>query len=284
MALDLDLVVRSHGWYDLPPFSWDPKTHRLRFVMLEDGSPVEVAIAPAESGVVVSAGRGARPKAVLAAARRVLDLDADLGSFHALCRARGADGFLWIAQRGAGRILRAPTLFEDAVKVLATTNCSWALTRAVVVNLIAMFDRGGAFPDAQFLAGFSEAKVRKEARLGYRAPYLLRFAERVASSRLDLARWEDSSLPAAELEKEMLAEKGFGPYAVQTLGRLLGRHGRLGPDSWSRKKVAELRFKGRRVSDARVEKFYAGFGSHAGLAFWLDVTRDWHAARVAEER
>jgi hypothetical protein len=30
------------------------------------------------------------------------------------------------------------------------------------------------------------------------------------------------------------------------------------------------------VKDARVERFYAPFGPHAGLAFWLDVTRDWH--------
>jgi hypothetical protein len=30
------------------------------------------------------------------------------------------------------------------------------------------------------------------------------------------------------------------------------------------------------VSDARVARLYAPFGAHAGLAFWLDVTRDWH--------
>lgn len=273
--------MRSHGWYDLPPFAWDEKKHRLRFVILDGGAPVAVELAAEDGGVAVSAGRGARPAAVLVATRRVLDLEADLGAFHALCRERDADGFSWIARRGAGRILRAPTLFEDAVKVLATTNCSWGLTRAMVVNLIALFDRGGAFPDAPFLAGFSEAKLRKEARLGYRAPYLLLFATRVASARLDLSRWERAELDDAALEKEMLAEKGFGPYAVQTLGRLLGRHGRLGLDSWSRKKVAQIRFEGRRVSDKRVEAFYRKFGAHAGLAFWLDVTRDWHEGKDA---
>jgi N-glycosylase/DNA lyase len=40
--------------------------------------------------------------------------------------------------------------------------------------------------------------------------------------------------------------------------------------------VASLRFRGRAVKDARVARFYAPFGRHAGLAFWLDVTRDWH--------
>ena len=207
---------------------------------------------------------------------RVLDLKADLSVFHALCREREAEGFGWIAERGAGRILRAPTLFEDAVKVLLTTNCSWGLTRVVVGNLVAAFGRDGAFPDAPFVAGFSEKRLRGEIRCGYRAPYLLRFAEAAASGRLDLSRWEEASRPDGDVEREITAQPGFGPYAVQTLSRLLGRHGKLGLDSWSRRKVAGLRFRGRRVSDARIERFYRPFGPFAGLAFWLDVTRDWH--------
>ena len=81
---------------------------------------------------------------------RVLDLQTDLSSFHSICA--GDRRFAWVARRGAGRILRAPTLFEDAVKVLATTNCTWALTKLMVKNLIERFDRGGAFPDAGFVA------------------------------------------------------------------------------------------------------------------------------------
>jgi 3-methyladenine DNA glycosylase/8-oxoguanine DNA glycosylase len=120
------------------------------------------------------------------------------------------------------------------------------------------------------------AKELETLKFGYRAAYLAAFADRVASGALDLARWEDASRTAADVEEEIRAEKGFGPYAADTLGRLLGRHGKLGLDSWSRKKVSVLRFRGRKVSDARVARFYAPFGDHAGLAFWLDVTRDWH--------
>ncbi len=205
--------------------------------------------------------------------RRVLDLRAELSSFHALCA--GDPRFAWIARRGAGRVLRAPTLFEDAVKVLATTNCTWGLTKVMVGNLIARYGNGGAFPPPAFVAGLSARELEK-LKLGYRAPYLAAFADRVASGALDLAHWEDLARPDADVEKEIRAEKGFGPYAADTLGRLLGRHGKLGLDSWSRKKVSALRFRGRRVSDARVAKVYAPFGAHAGLAFWLDVTRDWH--------
>ncbi len=275
--LDLDLVVRSHGWWDLPPFAYDREKRELRFAFLEAGAPVAVTVRESTPGSVrvTGAGTTATRAGVLAAARRVLDLDADLSRFNELCKSRD-DGFAWIARRGAGRMLRAASVFEDAVKVLATTNCTWAVTRNVVKSLVAIHGRGGAFPDAAFLAGVPETRLKIEARLGYRAAYLAAFAERVASGALDLSRWEDPSLSDAELEKEIRSVNGFGPYAAGTLGRLLGRHEALGLDSWSRKKVATLRFKGRNVKDARVARFYRGFGRFAGLAFWLDVTRDWH--------
>jgi 3-methyladenine DNA glycosylase/8-oxoguanine DNA glycosylase len=315
---DLDLVVRSHGWYDLPPFSWDAGTGRLAFVFLEGERPVAVRIREKRGGLFAQTGvdgeeadfsdaaagtaaadsaesltRSADVKGALRAPRsgdlpltpasrlltivsRVLDLSADLSEFHALCEAREAEGFGWIARRRAGRILRAPTLFEDAVKVLLTTNCSWGLTRAMVVNLVASFGRGGAFPDASFVAGFPEQRLREEIRCGYRARYLLSFSEAVASGCPDLSRWEDPSRPDDEVESEIARNAGFGPYAVQTLLRLLGRHAKLGLDTWSRRKAAELRFRRRRVPDARIERFYRPFGRWAGLAFWLDVTRGWH--------
>ncbi len=283
--------MRSHGWYDLPPFEWDSDAHRLGFIFLEGECPVQVRVRSAASGLVATAAPAAGERllpfeenlpvssdppsraTVHRVLERVLDLRAELSSFHSSCAADPR--FAWIARRGAGRILRAPTLFEDAVKVLATTNCTWGLTKVMVKNLIERYGRGGAFPPAVFVAGLSAREIEK-LKFGYRAPYLAAFARRVASGALDLSRWEDAARPDADLEDEIRAEKGFGPYAADTLGRLLGRHGRLGLDSWSRRKVSELRFRGRKVSDARVARFYAPFGNHAGLAFWLDVTRDWH--------
>ena len=276
-GVDLDLVARSHGWYDLAPFAWDGARRTLSFVFLSGDAPERVVLSAREGSVQAASTVPARLARPVVA--RVLDLGADLGPFHALCAARRDEGFGWIAERRAGRVLRAPTLFEDAVKVLCTTNCSWSLTRSMVTRMVAAFGRGGAFPDAAALAAFPERRLRDELKLGYRAPFLRSFATRVAGGELDLAAWEDASLPDDELAARIRSEKGFGPYAAETLLRLLGRHGRLGLDSWSRKQVARLRFRGRVVKDARVARFYAPFGRYAGLAFWLDVTRDWHEGR-----
>jgi len=279
--IDLDLVVRSHGWYDLLPFAYDDEKRELTYRAEVDGRPCRVTVRETSEGLSVSSSGGAPAPAVRASVRRVLDLGAELTAFHARCAEAeaSADGFGWIALRGGGRILRAPTLFEDAVKVLATTNCSWALTRLIVRDLIALHGNGGTFPTPASVAAHPEGRLRKEAHLGYRAPYLATFAERVASGKLDLSRWEDPARPAAEVESEILEEDGFGPYAAASLGRLLGRHAKLGLDSWSRKKAAELRFRRRKVPDARIERLYSRFGDWAGLAFWLDVTRDWHEGR-----
>ena len=275
-VIDLPLVARSHGWFDLPPFEWNDEARALSFVALAGGAPVRVAVRQTAETLEVSWTGRAKSAAVLSLVRRVLDLDADLAAFHEACRARADQGFGWIAERGAGRILRAPSLFEDAVKVLATTNCTWAATKGMVKNLIALHGNGGAFPDAGFVAALPEKRLKDEARLGYRAPFLASFAEKVAGRKLDLSRWEDPSRSAPEVEKEILAQPGFGPYAAATLCRLLGKHEKLGLDSWSRRVVVEKRFRGRKTKDARIEKFYAPFGAHAGLAFWLDVTSDWH--------
>lgn len=276
---DLDLVARSHGWYDLAPFRYDEAQGELSFEAQEEDRPFTVTVRSRDGELTATASKGAPPRAVRAAVRRVLDLDADLTPFHVLCRAAKGDGFSWIARRGGGRILRAPSLFEDAVKVLATTNCSWSLTRLIVTDLIGLAGAGGAFPTPAAVAALSEARLRKEARLGYRAPFLAAFAERVASGKADLSRWEDSRRSDEEVEQEIRGEAGFGPYAAASIGRLLGRHAKLGLDSWSSKKVAAIRFKGRKVSESRVERFYSPFGKWAGLAFWLDVTRDWHEGR-----
>jgi hypothetical protein len=53
---DLDLVVRSHGWYDLPPFSWDAGTGRLAFVFLEGERPVAVRIREKRGGLFAQTG------------------------------------------------------------------------------------------------------------------------------------------------------------------------------------------------------------------------------------
>ena len=66
-----------------------------------------------------------------------LQLDEDLSELHRrLCCDQSMN---WAGRLGAGRMLRSPTAFEDAVKTLCTTNCSWSLTKVMVGKLVSEF-------------------------------------------------------------------------------------------------------------------------------------------------
>ncbi|MGC3997799.1 MAG: Fe-S cluster assembly protein HesB [Anaeromyxobacter sp.] len=294
---DLALTVRSHGWYDLAPWSWDEARALLaRPLRLSSGRVVSAEVAPAPGGLgfrAAAQGRlgAAEAREARAALATCLALDEDLEPFRGLAaalEARRAAGqgrdlpdLRWALARGAGRLLRSPTVFEDAVKTLCTTNCSWALTRAMVGRLCERLGEpaplgGRTFPTPSAMAAQGERFYREEIRAGYRAPFLRALAADVAAGRLDLESLRGSPLGTDEVAGRLSGLMGFGPYAVEHLLRLLGRHGHLALDSWTRARLAELRGKRRVPADTTLRRWFKPYGDWAGLAMWLEVTADWH--------
>jgi 3-methyladenine DNA glycosylase/8-oxoguanine DNA glycosylase len=256
--------VRSHGWYDLPPFSYD----RERAVLTTPSASFSVSSGElvAESGVLAAA-------ALTKTARRIFSFDLDFTAFAA--SVQGEPDLARALARGGGRMLRAPSVFEDAVKMLLTTNCTWAATRRMVVRLIDLHGTG-AFPQPEDVARFSRRRLRDKVRCGYRAEALARFARRVASSKLDLSRWEDPQVPAEEVRQSILLEHGFGPYAAEGLLRIVGRHDFLAIDSWIRQQYRRQYPGSKKSTDGSISRRYARYGTFKGLALWLDMTRHWH--------
>lgn len=268
-------VVHSHGWYDLPPFRLDEPSGTLAVVAREKDSPVEVRFRAQGHGVSVESTPAIPAPRLRALARRVFSLDVDLSEF---LRVAAEDSELsWAAARGLGRFLRAPSLWEDAVKMLLTTNCSWAATSGMVVRAIERFGDGGAFPSPEAIARSRAATVNAAVRSGYRTPALVSLARGVASGRIDFSAWEDGRLESAEVRERILALPGFGPYAAEGLLRLIGRHDFFAIDSWTRTRYRELH-PGRGALDRSIARRYRRYGRFQGLAFWLDLTRRWHEA------
>jgi N-glycosylase/DNA lyase len=218
---------------------------------------------------------------VIRDARHILRLDDDLQSFYL---AMGADPeFAWIGVQGAGRMLRSPTVFEDLVKMLCTTNCSWALTQKMVTGLVENLGRETSdngekrrsFPDAAAMAEMPLKFFVDEVRSGYRAPYLKELAGRVASGELNVEEWLTSPVSTAELIKQIKGVKGVGDYAAENLLKLLGRYDGLALDSWTRAKFFQVRNNGRKANDKKIARYYSRFNEWRGLALWCDMTRDW---------
>src|SRR5207244_11451931 len=124
-----------------------------------------------------------------------------------------------------------------------------------------------------------ETFYREGVRAGYRAPYLATLARSVAGGEVDLeslANVSSSDLRDDEMERRLIALPGVGPYAAAHIMMTLGRNSRLILDSWTRPKYARLVGK-RSVTDTAIVRRFRRFGEHAGLAFWLFVTKDWVA-------
>jgi N-glycosylase/DNA lyase len=275
-------TILSHGWYGLLPFSLDSEKYELtRVIDLDPKPPVTIVMSGKKGHVRVIASRSLTKSDVTKVsrdARHILRLDDDLQPFY-LSISEDPE-FSWIGIQGAGRMLRSPTVFEDLVKMICTTNCSWALTVKMVTGLVENLGRESdegrkSFPNADAMAAMPLKFFVDEVRAGYRAAYLKELAERVATGELNVEQWLTSPLSTPELIKELKGVKGVGNYAAENLLKLLGRYDGLALDSWTRAKFFQVRNKGRKANDKKIERYYARFNEWRGLALWCDMTRDW---------
>jgi 3-methyladenine DNA glycosylase/8-oxoguanine DNA glycosylase len=205
------------------------------------------------------------------ALRRMFRLDDNLAPFYAAVR---EDPSLSWTTIGAGRLLASPSVFEEVVKTICTTNCAWSGTVRMVSALVN--DLGdGAFPSVDQMARAKESWYRDVARAGYRGAYLRELARDVRAG-LDLEELlPGRGLSDEECEERLLALPGVGPYAAAHIMMLIGRYHRLVLDSWTRPAYLRLAQK-KMAKDSTIQRAFAHYGPYAGLAFWLYLTRDWH--------
>jgi 3-methyladenine DNA glycosylase/8-oxoguanine DNA glycosylase len=280
--VDFARTIVSHGVAELPPNLVDLESRVLASTLpVGDGArTVRLSQVDGRVRVELVAGRvGARQAAeVERAVRHMLRLDENLSAFYAMAR---DDPELAWSTRGAGRMLRAPTVFEDVVKTICTTNTAWSGTRkmtgALVEHLGAEAPGGAhAFPSAAAMANAPEDFYRDVVRAGYRGTYLKQLASDVASGRTDLEALDDRELPDDEVAARLLALPGVGPYAAaHVMLTSLGRYSRLVLDSWTRPTYVKLSRARRALEDATIERRFRRYGEYAGLAFWLYLTRSW---------
>ena len=281
--VDLARTLLSHGVASLPPNAIPEDGSQLETVLPAGGRAWLVRVTADGPAHARLDAAGPPPlldahDAVLGQLRHMLRLDEDLSAFYAVAREDAA--LAWVAT-GAGRMMRSPTVFEDVVKTICTTNCTWAATERMVGAIVGELgepavgaEERRAFPSAAAMAAAGEEFYRDVARAGYRGAYLIDLAGAVADGSLDLEALGDPELPDAEAAERLLALPGVGPYAMAHVMMLLGRYRRLILDSWTR--PTYRRVAGRpRVTDKGIERAFRRYRDYAGLAFWLTLTEDW---------
>ena len=305
-------TLRSHGLGRLAPNEIDDAGTSLTTTLEFNGTARTVRVFESPPGMLavetqlvtrpVTLSEGAKRRSRSAAGtlaareqaglqtalRKMFSLDDDLAPFYASV---AGDEDLAFATKGIGRMLRSPTAFEDVIRTVCTTNCAWSATIRMIEALVAHLGkaapgapkdgwRGRAFPTPQALAEADEKFYKDVARAGYRAAYLRKLGQLVASGEIDLESWFDlprTELADHELEKRLLSLPGVGPYAAAHIMLLRGRRSLLVLDSWTRPTYARLLGK-KKISDKAIARRFKRYGDEAGLAFWLFLWKRRHEA------
>ncbi|HZZ01027.1 MAG TPA: hypothetical protein VFE36_15810 [Candidatus Baltobacteraceae bacterium] len=268
-------TIYSHGCAQLPPASIEEAPLRYRRTLSAGGRIVEIVLSERDAHAIVESEARLGRRAVTEIERtvaRMFRMHDDLSAFYASID--GDERLQWAAA-GAGRMLASPTIFEDVVKTICTTNCTWSSTIRMTRALAELGE--GAFPEPEVLARTPTRWYANVAKMGYRGPYVKEIAAGVTAGRLDLEAFGlRSAYSDDEVEEALLALPGIGPYAAAHVMQIIGRHRRLVLDSWTRPTYVRLAQR-RRASDTTIRRAFARYGDYAGLAFWLFLTRSWVA-------
>ncbi len=134
-------VVHSHGWYQLAPFQFDEETNTLCYVLqLASGRVIELKMRDAVDGVAVETEKLDKSERKEVETKSGWMFDLDFGLLPLLCRCHGHEPKLAQAEALAlGRVLRSPTVFEDVIKTILTTNTLWGATRNMTRKLVDEF-------------------------------------------------------------------------------------------------------------------------------------------------
>lgn len=300
-------TVHSHGAFQCPPFRWDadevlllralpdlegrPRGIRISEVLPTDGAPPPGAYPGPVDLRLETPGwvPSAEERSVLE--ERVvfmLGLDRDLTDFYELCR---SDPVLRrIPEIGAGRMLRCPTLWEELVKAICGTNVRWsqAVTMIEAVASLGKPVKEGesdlrAWPMPRAILEAGEEWLRQEARLGYRAPYVIELARRIEEGSLDPGPVEAGALGRDELRALFLSVPGIGPTTTDHLLTLYGHTERLSVDAAVIAYMRDRHFGGRTPEEDEIRAHFEPYGRWRALAYWFELAQEswWPAIGVS---
>jgi 3-methyladenine DNA glycosylase/8-oxoguanine DNA glycosylase len=264
-------TVVSHGWYLLAPFRWSRDEQTLHRPEILGGKAVDLRIW--FDGTLLRIEGAEESEELLRKLRRMFQLDVDTSDFVAL--SRDSPTHSWVEGSGFGRLLCGATLFEDAVKVIATTNTMWRQTMRMTALLVEKCGQATsaakAFPTPEDIARFSAHELQQDCRLGYRARTIHALATGIVNGSIDLNALSDSSQGTEELFRSYRELPGIGPYGAAHLLAMDGRHDVIAVDTEFRRFVRERYYGGRKVADRTMLRRYAKWGRWKYLAYWSEL-------------
>jgi 3-methyladenine DNA glycosylase/8-oxoguanine DNA glycosylase len=267
--LNFKETIFSHGWVFLKPFYWDNDKSELTLKTLIDKSKKAILSIKFKNGfllIKINAFRNQltseeRSK-IKGIVRHIFRLDEDFGGFYEICRNDPQLNF--VSKTNSGRLLRSPTVFEDIIKTICTTNCSWSNTKMMVSNLCDLDD--GFFPSPKTIQKAGIKNLQNKCRVGYRAKPIYEFSERVNNGGFD----PDSLLYEQnidQIKETLLSFNGIGNYSANHILMLLGYYSEIPVDSEVTSYICDSYFNGKRVSEKEIACLFEKYGEWKFLAY-----------------
>ncbi len=274
---NLYMTCHAHGWKYLAPFSWNDDTQTLQFAVLVDQAAIDIACR--QKGNIIECALLSQTNVTASQRRTVckmifrsLSLATDTRPLLEKAEKAGQD-YAGLVRQGAGRLLRSPTLWEDAAKTLFTTNCTWALTRkmcdALCTESFAPKTPSSIhpFPRPQSLTVFTPEQLKTRIPVGYRARYLSALAQRFATDPY-LDNLESNGYGYGAADGIVRALQGFADYGCTHLLVMAGYFEKIPVDTTV---VSFLKKTYRaRKPDSFIARHYRKWGPHRWWGYKLD--------------
>lgn len=262
-----ETLLYGHGWIFLAPFECtEYELSFARSFRCKDGQIVRVVYDFSEPGkIMLNAEYNLTTddqESLRTDCRSMFRLDEDFADFKKVVT--GDPNLSAFSRLPIGRLLRSPTVFEDVVKTICTTNCSWSNTKRMCERLCSFED--GSFPTPNTIVGGGITELNNHARMGYRAEYVYQLSRRVLEGDLDPESWIESPL-SERTAQEISSIRGVGEYALRHILFLVGDYSSIPIDSEVRSWLSENIFHGLDVADAQIDEYYERYNKFKFLAY-----------------
>jgi 3-methyladenine DNA glycosylase/8-oxoguanine DNA glycosylase len=269
-------TVNSHGWERLEPFSLNCEHQVLTRIERLPSQLSRLEITHDDKiNVMVHSENSLNPEDqgyVTELIRRCFSFNWDMSR----CYAKVSDDitYRFIKEERLGRLLLAPSMWENLVKTQFLTNTHARHTTAMAAKFCTLGDTFGekhAFPTPEQVLAKSVDELEKQTGTGYRAKYIRSLAEAIASGFDPESLWSPA-LSYEEIYEQVRALRGFGEYSASYVLKLLGRFERISMDTVMRRYFKEITGQ-KNATDDDINTYYERFGEYKGLIAWWEVSR-----------
>lgn len=271
------MVCHIHGWKNLAPFNWDDSNRCLHLAVYLDSESIDISVFQINfyiEALIISHSKINKTlqewlKTIII---RSLALEVDTTGLLLQAEKVGSK-YADLIKQGAGRLLRAPSLWEDAAKTLFTTNCSWGLAKkmcqAACSNLFVPPTPSGnyPFPPPTKFSKYDELSLKKTMPIGYRANYFISLAKQFAND--PNPNGIDNGISDSATALKMISQfKGFGSYASNHMLVLTGFFDKIPIDTVV---ISYLKRAHRvRKPESFIKRHYRKWGAYSWWGFKLE--------------